>query len=319
MVSSAISQVGVIESVPMSALNVEIKRVKVTDLLTITQMAYANMTGVDPQFTELVGNPLGRLMGYFLFPFYFGLSGEGYKAVCKGKIVGCAYLHLNKHSGYVFNVNVNHAYRRQGVGRQLMNHLEAVTEAQGRHLMALQVEDSNLPAKRLYQELGYRAYHPHFLRLDSSGGVRQAAESAVSLEPINRSWGRRFFSRYQTMERREGDSWAAKVLADYRDHDVDGGKFWRCLLNGEEVGAAWQQRNNGSVNLTLALKPEYWGHIGESGLVKRLMEDQSAQDRSRVDLFLSSSSHHKAAVSIFLGLGFKEMVQPRLLMVKVMG
>ena len=299
----------------MSGLNVEIKRVQVTDLLTITRMAYANMTGVDPQFTELVGNPLGRLMGYFLFPFYFGLSGEGYKAVYEGKIAGCAYLHLNKHSGYVFNVNVNHAYRRQGVGRQLMNHLESVTKANGRHLIALQVEDSNVPAKRLYQELGYRSFHPHYLRFDGSGGVRLAVESAVTLEPLNRSWGRRFFSRYQTMERREGDGWAVKALADYRNNEALSGKFWRCLLNGEEAGAAWQQESNGGISLTLALKAEFWGHIGESGLVKQLM-DKSPQDRSRVDLFLSSSSHHKAAVSMFKRLGFKEMIQPRLLMVK---
>jgi ribosomal protein S18 acetylase RimI-like enzyme len=301
----------------MSALSVEIKRVKVTDLLTITRMAYANMTGVDPQFTELVGNPLGRLMGYLLFPFYFGLSGEGYKAVYDGKIVGCAYLHLNKHSGYVFNVNVNRAYRRQGVGRQLMNHLEALTEAHGRHLMALQVEDSNTPAKRLYQELGYRAFHPHFLRYEGVGEVR-AVESAVALESLNRNWGPRFFSRYQMMERREGDGWAAKAVADYREHEALSGKFWRCLLNGEEAGAAMQEQTDGRVSLTLALKPEFWGHIGESGLVKQLM-DKTAEERSRLDLFLSSSSHHKAAVPMFARLGFKEMVQPRLLMVKVIG
>lgn len=299
----------------MSALNVKIKRVKATDLLTITRMAYDNMTGVDPQFAELVGNPLGRLLGYLLFPFYFGLSGQGYKAVYGGKIAGCAYLHLNKHSGYVFNVNVNRAYRRQGVGRQLMTHLESLAKAQGRPLMALQVEDSNLPAKRLYQELGYRSYHPHFLRYEGPGEVR-AAESAVALEPLNRSWGPRFFSRYQTMERREGDGWAAKALADYREHDALSGKFWRCLLKGEEAGAAWQEQTNGRVSLTLALKPEFWGHIGESGLVKQLM-DKSAGDRSHVDLFLSSSTHHKAAVPMFTRLGFKEMVQPRLLMIKV--
>ncbi|MFZ0547205.1 MAG: GNAT family N-acetyltransferase [Candidatus Promineifilaceae bacterium] len=307
-----------IKSMSMSGLAVEIKRVKVKDLLTITRMAYANMNGVDSQFTELVSNPLGHYGGYFFFPFYFGLTGDGYKAVHEGKIVGCAYLYLNNNSGYVFNVNVNRAYRRQGIGRQLMNFLESVTKDQNRHFMALQVENSNLPAKRLYRELGYRTFHPHFLRLDVSSRMPLAVESAVALEPLNRGWGRRFFNRYQTIERREGDSWAAKVLADYQSNETDGSRFWRCVVGGEEAGAAQQQKVNGGLGLSLALKPEFWGHIGESGLVKQLM-DESLQDQPYLDLYFNSSGHYRAAVSMFKQLGFKEMVQPRLLMIKEIG
>ena len=87
-----------------------------------------------------------------------------------GKIVGCAYLHLNKSSGYIFNVNVNKANRRQGIGRQLMDHLEKITKSRQRSLLALQVENNNLPAKQLYHQLGFRSYHPHFLRLERSMG-----------------------------------------------------------------------------------------------------------------------------------------------------
>jgi ribosomal protein S18 acetylase RimI-like enzyme len=301
----------------MSDLPVKIERVKITDLLTITRMAYANMTGVDPQFTELVSNPFGRVFGYFVFPFYFGTSGMGYKAVIEGKIAGCAYLHLNKHSGYVFNVNVNQAQRRRGVGRQLMNHLESITVSHNRYLMALQVEDNNLPAKNLYHDLGYRPFHPHFLRYDVSWELRQAVESAVAIEPLNQSWGGRFFGRYQKIDRREGDAWAHKAVEDYQENEMaNGGKYWRCLLNGEEAGAACRQKTKGGYSLKLALKPEFWGHAGESGLVKKLF-DSLPQDRPRTDLFFSSSSHHKAAAAMFKGLGFKEMAQPRLLMVKV--
>jgi ribosomal protein S18 acetylase RimI-like enzyme len=300
----------------MSGQTVEIKPVKVTDLLTITRMAYANMTGVDPQFTELISNPLGRLLGYLMFPFYFGTTGRGFKAVIDGRIAGCAYLHLNKHSGYVFNVNVNHPYRRQGVGKQLMNHLEMVTKSQDRSFLALQVEDENIPAKNLYLDLGYRPFHPHFLRQDFSFELHRVVESAVSLEPLNRNWGRLFFSRYQKIEQRNGDAWAYKAVEDYQENEIQsGGRYWRCLLQGEEAGAARQQKTKGGIQLTLALKPEFWGHVGQSGLVKQLVA-LLPQDRPRTDLFLSSSSHHKAAVSIFKGMGFREMIQPRVLMVK---
>jgi GNAT superfamily N-acetyltransferase len=290
--------------------------VKITDLLTITRMADTNMTGVDPQFTELVNNPFGRFMGFFLFPFYFGLSGKGFKALYNGQIVGCAYLHLNKHSGYIFNVNVNGAYRRRGVGRQLMNHLESVTRKHHRYLLALQVDDNNQPAKRLYHQLGYRPFHPHFLRYELTWGLRQGVESAVALEPLPHIGGRRFFNRHQQMERQKGDAWAFKAVEDYQESEVvESGKYWRCLLNGEEAGAACQQKTNGGITLTLAMKPDFWGHVGESGLVKQLI-GLSPQDRPRIDLFFSSSGHYRASVSMFKALGFKEMIQPRLLMIK---
>jgi ribosomal protein S18 acetylase RimI-like enzyme len=300
---------------PMIDLPIEIKRVRIIDLMAITRMAFDNMTGVDSQFTQLVSGRFGRILGYLLFPFYFGMTGKGYKAVFEGQIVGCAYLYLNKSSGYIFNVNVNQANRRQGVGRQLMNRLEDITKAHNRPLLALQVEDSNIPAKRLYEQLGYRAYHPHFLRTDGLTGMRQAVESGVSLETLNRSWGRRFFIRYQTMERREGDSWAVKALEDYQEREGYEGKFWRCLLNGEEAGAAWQRKTESSLMLTLALKPELWANLGQSGLVKQLIDNYPATTR-HIDLFFSSSGHHKTAVPMFKSLGFREMVQPRLLMVK---
>lgn len=299
----------------MAALDIEIKRVRIFDLLTITRMAYANMTGVDQQFTQLVRNPIGRFMGYFIFPFYFGLTGDGYKAVAGGKIIGCAYLYLNKNSGYVFNVNVNQGYRRQGVARQLMAHLEEITRSRRRSLLVLQVEDANLPAKRLYEELGFRSYHPHFLRTNGAIGLRQAVESAVSLESLNNSWGRRFFLQYQSMERRAGDGWAYEALKDYQDREGDSGRYWRCLLNGEEVGAVWERKSEASFLLTLALKPEFWGHLGQTGFVKQVL-DQSGIKRPYLDLHFGSSPHHEAAVAMFERLGFEEMVQSRLLMVK---
>jgi ribosomal protein S18 acetylase RimI-like enzyme len=299
----------------MNGQSLEIQRVKVTDLITITRMAYDNMSGVDPQFTELVHHRLGRLGGYFFFPFYFWLTGEGYKAVLDGQTVGCAYLYMNKYSGYVFNVSVNLPFRRQGIACRLMEHLEGITENRQRHWLALQVDNSNLAAKRLYQQLGYRSYHPNFLRCEESSRLHQAVASGIALEPLNRSWGRRFFGRYQTIEQREGDEWAIKVLTEYQHKEQIGGRYWRCLINGEEVGAAWQSVTDTRATLHLAVKPEYWGHVGVCGLVKQLVDRLPVVD-FRVDLYLGSSNHHRRAVSLLKGLGFMEMVQPRLLMLK---
>jgi CDP-diacylglycerol--glycerol-3-phosphate 3-phosphatidyltransferase len=126
---------------------------------------------------------------------------------------------------------------------------------------------------------------------------------------------RRFFGRYQTIEQREGDEWAIKVLTEYQHKEQIGGRYWRCLINGEEVGAAWQSVTDTRATLHLAVKPEYWGHVGVCGLVKQLVDRLPVVD-FRVDLYLGSSNHHRRAVSLLKGLGFMEMVQPRLLMLK---
>ena len=86
-------------------------------------------------------------------------------------------------------------------------------------------------------------------------------------------------------------------------------------MNGEEAGAAWQRKTDTSLALTLALKPELWGNLGQSGLVKQLI-DEAPLARSHIDLYFGSGAHHKTAVSMFKSLGFKEMIQSRLLMVK---
>ncbi|MGH2538722.1 MAG: GNAT family N-acetyltransferase, partial [Candidatus Promineifilaceae bacterium] len=143
----------------------EVRPVRAADLLAISRMAFANMTGVDPQFTRLVSRPIRRWLSHLTLPFYFGLAGRGFKVVRAGRIIGCAYLYLRPNSGYVFNVSVNRPYRRQGVARGLMAHLEGLIQARGRGWAALQVDWDNSPARALYAGIGYRAYHPGLFRL----------------------------------------------------------------------------------------------------------------------------------------------------------
>ena len=97
-------------------------------------------------------------------PVYLALAGKGYKVVRDRQTIGCAFLHFRHVSAYVFNVSVNRPYRRQGIGRLLMAHLESVARQNGHLWLALQVDDGNKPAQQLYKELGYQTYHPHFMR-----------------------------------------------------------------------------------------------------------------------------------------------------------
>lgn len=57
----------------------------------------------------------------------------------------------------VMNVCVCPAYRRMGVGRQLVESLIALLKANGVYKLTLEVRVSNAPAITLYEKLGFRA------------------------------------------------------------------------------------------------------------------------------------------------------------------
>ena len=57
--------------------------------------------------------------------------------------------------GYIGNVAVTHAARRQGVGRALVEAMTARACAEGLSFLTLEVRESNLPAQSLYLSLGY--------------------------------------------------------------------------------------------------------------------------------------------------------------------
>ncbi|AFY94747.1 GNAT family N-acetyltransferase [Chamaesiphon minutus] len=56
----------------------------------------------------------------------------------------------------IFLVYVNPTYRRQGIGRALLEHAQTWAKAEGYTQIGLQVFTNNQPALDLYQQLGYQ-------------------------------------------------------------------------------------------------------------------------------------------------------------------
>jgi GNAT superfamily N-acetyltransferase len=290
--------------------------VRLLDLPTITRMVYDNMAGADQQFTQLASYPLARWAGYLFFPIYLLLAGRGYKVTRGRHIAGCAYLHLRQLSGFVFNVSVNRPYRRQGIGRQLMAHLETVTQASGRPWRALQVDKDNPPAQNLYQQLGYRPYHPHFRRRRGYSHSAQPVAPGIAIEALN--WnGRRLFDQYTERERHAGDKWASRVVSlDYPTWSPTNGRYWRCLLNGQEIGCAWLGEPESNPVISLTLRPDRWGHATTPGLIT-LLAAKIHPPANTLDLYLGSSTHHAALAPLLQPFGFAQECQQRILMLKL--
>jgi GNAT superfamily N-acetyltransferase len=278
-------------------------------------MTFDNMVGVDRYFTKMVRNPLGRWFTFVTLPLYLRFSGQGFKVVVDDDIAGCGFLDMRDHSGYIFNINVSRPFRRQGLGRQLMMHLESVITRKGQAWAALQVDRGNVPAEQLYRQLGYRVYHPHFMRREISPSISRAPTAGVSLQQMERHRGRGLYKRYQNLERQNGDFSVAPVVDEYDSWSGMRGTFWRCLLYDREIGCGQFVKRSGQPLIRLAMAPAYWGHLATGGIVKALVDSLPGRP-AYVDLFLESSAHHRAAEPILNGLGFRQRLRSRMLMLK---
>lgn len=299
----------------METLNASVQPVRLKDIGTITRMAYDNMNGADRVFTQLVANPLSRWASYLYMPIYFMVAGRGYKSVIDNQIAGCAYLHLRRNSGFIFNVNVNRSFRRQGIANQLMMHLESITAKSGKSWTVLQVDNENFPAQNLYQNLGYKPYNPAIFRWEGTSPISIDAENGIELDRLSPFRGRQLFNRFKTAEIQRDGLTALDVVEDYDDDRAIARNYWRCLYHDNVVGCACNSGSESRPFFRIVLDEEYWGHSLMAGLIVSLV-DELKELPSRIDLAFGSSAHSAAGESVLENMNFKKRTKSRLLMFK---
>lgn len=294
-----------------------IRPVRPWDLPTLTRMAYANMTGVDREFTRSTSGPLAHALGYVILPLYLLTAGRGYKAVVHGEIAGCAYVNMRRLSGFVFNVNVNEAHRRKGIGRALMEHVEREVRRTGRRWVGLHLDDGNVPAQRLYETLGYRNYHHRFLRSRDLSILRHPQSPNIDARPLARHEGISLWRQYADLERREGDTWAARVMReDFAEGPPNGGAFWSCHEGAETIGCVWVGGKPDWPSVHLLLRSAYWNRRLPAVTVLQIVLRERLGDLQAIDLHTGSSAHHEALLSLFRDFGFTTRNRARILMLK---
>ncbi len=81
----------------------------------------------------------------------------GMVAESDDEIVGFMIYELHKNRLHILNFAVHPDYRRQGVGRQMLQKLVGKLSSQRRNRIMLEVRETNLPAQLFFRELGFRA------------------------------------------------------------------------------------------------------------------------------------------------------------------
>ena len=87
-----------------------------------------------------------------------------FTAVCEGTVAGYAGMHCILDEGYIDNIAVFPAYRRQGIAGALLSALEGCARMRNIRFLTLEVRASNVPAIRLYRGHGYGEVgrRPHY-------------------------------------------------------------------------------------------------------------------------------------------------------------
>jgi ribosomal-protein-alanine N-acetyltransferase len=73
------------------------------------------------------------------------------------RVVGFMIYELHKTRLHILNFAVHPQYRRQGVGRQMIEKLLGKLSSQRRVRITLEVRETNLPAQLLFKAAGFRA------------------------------------------------------------------------------------------------------------------------------------------------------------------
>ena len=96
-------------------------------------------------------------------------QGERYfnlKLTVDGQLAGFAIVQVVLDEATLFNLAVDPAWQRQGIGRQLLEHLQDALSERDVFTLWLEVRASNAPAIALYEQMGFnevtvrRNYYP---------------------------------------------------------------------------------------------------------------------------------------------------------------
>ncbi len=78
-----------------------------------------------------------------------------YVAIVGGAVAGYIGAHNIVGEVYITNVAVSNTFRRKGVAESLVGHLLSVSETENADFVTLEVRESNLPARSLYEKMDF--------------------------------------------------------------------------------------------------------------------------------------------------------------------
>lgn len=191
------------------------------------------LVGTDPEGFERVMRRVFRWDMQFLLRLLklFGRPTFQFFVIDEdGKVVATTILSFPENAGYVSMVMVDAAYRRRGYAQALVEHARVAAQRAGRKYMVLGVLSQNVPARALYEKIGYRPLHAGALL------VREGPPPSGGTSPSVRPFQSRDANALEAVARRLTPPEVDEVLP-VRASAIRGTRFADRVL--ESITAAW--------------------------------------------------------------------------------
>jgi [ribosomal protein S18]-alanine N-acetyltransferase len=139
-------------------LDIEIAPLEKADIAAVVEIERTSQP--EPWSAESFAQELGRLHSRVLAARLGsaapGRGDNGRAGARPGQIVGYLCYWCVAGEIQILNVAVHESFRRLGVGRALLSHAIHFGCDRKAHLVSLEVRKSNVPARRLYEDMGFK-------------------------------------------------------------------------------------------------------------------------------------------------------------------
>lgn len=252
----------------------------------------------------------------FVIPLYYHWVTSGYGAYVDQQMVGWIFLRGWHQVLYIEALAVALAYRRRGVGRELLRFAEEQARQLRREWLGLGVTVENKPAVQLYEAEDFRRGHQRILYRDSGEHVA-LPNGTGQLQPLLGAGAWQAFTLYAEHDLRAGEPETGAIQSRFLSREpyrVFTGRHWLVKMDGKAV--AYLHRHGPAHNpvIYLAALSEAWGAPELVGCIGRALSDTNAQ--SRITIKLASGAHHDAACRAFAPYGYVERPAKTMRMIK---
>lgn len=268
---------------------------------------------LDPTLGSWLSRPFGREA---LINVVLPAAGSTYICQLNIESVGMLVVERSKTAAYVRALVVAPDMRRRGIAHTLLLELEQLVLRRDLAWVWMEIPSANVAATKCALVQGYRRFRPQFLRRENNTLMTIRAEG-VQLERLSPEYAASQIPEAQLTETRLGDAWAHDLI----ESDLlprltpPEGMAWACIVDGQDVGVLHLSGPKHEPCIWLWLDAYVWNTPLEIALVKTALDTLNTVPH-RIDVHFGSEGHLRASVAAFKTLGFKPMLEARVLMLK---
>jgi hypothetical protein len=267
---------------------------------------------LDASLAERVRSPLWRTT----LPVFLNTLGSVFVCAFNVEPAGVLVVERSVMAARIRVLAVAPDMRRKRIASKMLHEVEKAVADRKLQWLWADVPSANEAAVRCALGAGYRRYLPQYLHRDG-GGLLPIRAEGVSLELLDEKTAATSIKKAAEVEAELGDAWAHElIVSELLPRLVTpAGKTWLCYAGQHDVGIVHLGGTRAHPSVWLWLDKHVWNSEVERALFKAVLDTLVRVPQS-IDLRLGSGDHLRASAARFKALGFKPIMEKRVVFAK---